>query len=315
MATGLDRSRLFSTLCLGVLIAGTGGLYGSVLQQKALPSAVLSPSPTGLSPDRPMGVGIEEEELGSAARLDRAFHRIGYQLEAIREGEADVPRLLLKKVPHDLDDLSDPDQRKALFLRVMLPLVLAVNEEIAEERAHLEALLARKAARQSLTRQDRLWLAGLAERYDVEDGDTAQLLARVDAVPPSLALAQAAEETGWGTSRLVRRSRNLFGLTGESDAESSPMRRFGSLKEGVRAYIDTLNTHPAYAGLRRARQRAHANGRPLDGHQLAESLAAYSERGQAYVGTIRSLIRRNDLVAFDHARLARPMRQHLAAAN
>jgi len=314
MATGFDRSKLFSTLCLLVLIAGTGGLYGSVLQQKAQPSVGVAPPPAGTVAAPPVLVGLRDDELGSAARLDQAFRRIGYQLDAIREGEADVPPLFLDKVPHDLDDLSDPDRRKAVFLRVMLPLVLAANAEILEERAHLEALLARKAARQSLTRQDRLWLASLAERYEVEDGDTVQLLARVDAVPPSLALAQAAEETGWGTSRLVRRSRNLFGLTGDDDDEPG-MRRFGSLKEGVQAYLHTLNTHRAYAGLRRARLRAHASGRPADGHQLAEALSAYSERGQAYVGTIRSLIRRNDLVAFDSARLAPSMPVRLAAAN
>lgn len=311
MPTGLDRSKLFSSLCLGVLIAGTGGLYGSVLQQKTQ-TPPPAPTPVVAVAAPPARAGIGDDELTSAARLDRAFLRIGYRLDAIRDGEAEVPPLFLERVPHDLDDLPDPERRKALFLRVMLPLVLAVNAEIAADRAHLEGLLARKAARQSLTRQDRLWLTALAERYDVEDGDTAQLLARVDEVPPSLALAQAAEETGWGTSRLVRRSRNLFGLTGDDDDEPG-MRRFGSLKEGVQAYLHTLNTHPAYAGLRRARQHAHAVGRPVDGHQLADSLSAYSERGKAYVGTIRSLIRRNDLVAFDRARLAASMPLRLAA--
>lgn len=312
MATGSHGSKLFSVLCLSAVIGGTVGMYATVLQGSRPPVDVaVRPAPAVVAE---VPVGLSGEDVASAARLDRAFRRMGYQLDAIRIGTAEVPPLFLAQVPHDLDDMPDPDSRKALFLRVMLPLVLAANEEIAEDRARLQSLLARKAARQSLTHPDQVWLKALAERYEVEDGDMNRLLARVDIVPPSLALAQAAEETGWGTSRLVRRSRNLFGHTADTASDETGMRQFGSLQDAVRAYLLNLNTHRAYDGLRRARMKARAKGHQPDGHQLADALRAYSERGEAYVGTIRSLIRRNDLVALDNARLGRVLPVRLASA-
>jgi Bax protein len=311
MAIGSRGSKLFSALCLGAVIGGTVAMYATVLQGSRSPVDVvarpIAPAPSGAP------VGLSGEDVATAARLDLAFHRMGYELDAIRIGAAEVPPLFLAQIPHDLDDLTDPDARKNLFLRVMLPLVLVANEEIAEDRARLLALVARKSARLSISREDHAWLKNLADRYDVEDGDMARLIARVDVVPPSLALAQSAEETGWGTSRLVRRSRNLFGQTADPAEEDSGMRQFGSLQEAVRAYLLNLNTHRAYDGLRRARLKARAKGRTLDGHQLADALRAYSERGEAYVGTIRSLIRRNDLVALDQAKLGRSVPVRLAA--
>ncbi|MGE5503702.1 MAG: glucosaminidase domain-containing protein [Actinomycetota bacterium] len=248
---------------------------------------------------------IADEDAASAQRLDAAFTRMGYRLDDVAGGAAEVPPVFLAEVPDDLGDLPDPQTRKTVFLRVMLPLVLVVNEEIAADRRRLLAIVARKSRGETMSADDTTFLAALAERYETEPGNLGTLLRRVDVVPPSLALAQAAAESGWGTSRLVRRENNLFGHIAATDDEAAPrMRAFATLHEAVRAYVLNLNTHRAYDQLRRARAQARARGTLADGHTLASTLTSYSERGRAYVAQIRSLIRANALLRYDHARLA-----------
>ena len=222
MQAGSIGSRLFTAASLMTVLGGVVGMYGMVLQGSRSPVEVAGPAQVE-APARPV-LGLTEEDVASAERLDRVFRGIGYHLDPIRDGRAEVPPLLLPRMPADLDDLADSDARKAMFVRVVLPLVLAVNEEIAEDRARLQALIQRKAARQPLSRPDAQWLAALGKRYQVEDGDLGRLLRRVDVVPPSLALAQSAVESGWGTSRLGRRSHNIFGHTGEVVGDEIAMR-------------------------------------------------------------------------------------------
>lgn len=285
---------------------GVAAVAGTVLGLYVLVAAgVHSPLWRSLVHGEPVGLetSLSAGERDSAARLDAAFGRMGYRLDAVAHG-AKVPAVFLPSVPVDLDELPEADAKKHVFLRVMLPLVLVVNEEIAEDRRRLDAMASGRAPR------DEAWLAELAARYGVDTATPAQLLRRVDEVPPSLALAQAAEESGWGTSRFVREANNLFGHVGDSvvpegDTDGPRMASFASLHEAVRAYVHNLNTHPAYEALRRARAAARARGAFPDGHTLAGTLVNYSERRGAYVDTIRALIRANRLPRFDHARLDR----------
>lgn len=252
-------------------------------------------------------VGLEtrlsSDELTQSSALDSALSRMGYRLERVAAGAA-VPPLFLTNVPADLDGIPEVDTKKQVFLRLMLPLVLVVNEEIAEDRARLQAMASGKKAR------DAEWLAELAERYQSSSADPSALLRRVDVVPPSLALAQAAEESGWGTSRFVREGNNLFGQIGGDivpldDSAGPAMASYDSLHAAVRAYMLNLNSHRAYENLRRVRAQIRARGAFPDGHSLAGALGAYSERGQAYVDGIRALIRHNGLLRFDHAKLGK----------
>ena len=252
-------------------------------------------------------VGLETtlsgDELARAVHLDAAFTRMNYRLDRVAAGRK-VPPLFVPSLPGDLDGLADTDTKKQVFLRLMLPLILVVNEEIAEDRARVQAMAVGKAVR------DESWLGELAERYRSPSAEPAALLHRVDVVPPSLALAQAAEESGWGTSRFVREGNNLFGQIGESivptgDQSGPAMASFASPHAAVRAYALNLNSHAAYENLRRLRVQARARGGFPDGHSLAGALSAYSERGQAYVDGIRALIRHNSLLRFDHAQLGK----------
>lgn len=302
MRPGSIGSRLFTAASFAAVLGAVGGLYWMVLHDARAPVAPARSVQS--APVRTAGAVLTGEDVIAAERLNSALDRMGYRLETVAEGVAEVPPLFLTNVPDDIDELSDVEARKAVFLRVMLPLVLAANEEVAAERSRLLDIMTRKANRLHVAAVDQAWLADLARRYEMEDGNLRKLLSRVDAVPPSLALAQAAEESGWGTSKLARRSRNLFGHTLES-AAGGGMAGFTTLFEAVRAYAHNLNTHRAYEGLRRARAQARADGGRADGHVLAAALSSYSERGDAYVQTIRSLIRRNELVRYDQARLGR----------
>lgn len=289
-----------SVLTLLPPLLAVAGLYALVIL------GIESPLWRWLLRDEPVGLEttLSAEELSQAQSLDAAFTRMNYRLDHIASGQA-VPPLFLPSLPADLDSVAETATKKQVFLRLMLPLILVVNEEIAEDRTRLEKIAANHA------RRDEGWLAELAERYQSSSTEPAALLRRVDVVPPSLALAQAAEESGWGTSRFVRQGNNLFGqiaaagLVPQGDPNGPAMANFDSLHAAVRAYMLNLNAHPAYENLRRIRAQIRARGVSPDGHSLAGALIGYSERGQAYVDGIRALIRHNGLLRFDHAKLRR----------
>lgn len=259
----------------------------------------------------PVGLetSLSSTELDRADLLAAAFARMDYRLDNIAAGHA-VPPLFLPAVPTDLAELAQTDDKKRVFLRLMLPLVLVVNQEIAQDRARLEAMAKGKVSR------DNDWLSELAQRYQSKSADPAALLRRVDIVPPSLALAQAAEESGWGTSRFVREGNNLFGqiaedgITPTQDQTGPNMATFDSLHAAVKAYMLNLNSHAAYEPLRRMRALLRNRGAFPDGYSLAGALGAYSERGQGYVDGLRTLIRHNELLRFDHAKLAGSQDRH-----
>lgn len=236
-----------------------------------------------------------------------------------------VPRILLATLPGDLA-AETPGDRKALFVRAVLPLVLTVNEEIAATRAQLVALAAERAAGAAPSGEQRDWLAAVARDYGVEldsgpGGDSGddlgddldRLLRRVDVVPPSLALAQAALESGWGTSRFALEGNALFGQRtwgedglmeiGAPEGTRHRARSFARLLDGVAAYMRNLNSHDAYAEFRRARAALRAAGEPPTGLELVGHLTRYSELGKDYTRAVRGLIRSNGFAAFDGAEL------------
>jgi Bax protein len=276
-------------------------------------------------PDTPLGVdaprGDEAKIVQQAFKLDaRAaldlFQERDYHIDGIRSGELQVPRLVLSDLPAGIKKLDNSDERKAVFVKTLLPLILLTNEQIGKDRQRLQRLVAQKAAGHGWAVPDKRWLAELAETYGLKsDGDinVKALLQRVDVVPVSLALAQAAEESGWGTSRFAEKGNALFGeLTWNTEhqgivprnrrqGETHRFRAFEAPKASIESYIRNLNTHRAYAQFRQMRAGLRAQGKTLDSMQLATALVSYSERGSEYIRTIRSLIRANSLADFDNA--------------
>lgn len=248
------------------------------------------------------------------ARLVETFGQLGYELAPIADGATGVPRLILAALPHDLAEVPETAERKAIFFRAVLPLVLQVNEEIQGERKKLLDIRARLRAHTHVTQAERLWLQAMAERYETTPGDVEQLVKRIDVVPPSLALAQAAEESGWGSSRFVREGNALFGQwimiddghqlpLARDDGRTHRVASFASLLDSTRAYMRNLNSHRAYREFRDERAAMRAEGRNPTGFELAAHLGRYSQRGAAYVHRIRGLIAVNGLRDLDGAKL------------
>ena len=249
----------------------------------------------------------------SAEALEALFARLDYRLDRVRERGV-APRVLVRRMPDGLSDLRETKRRKALFIRIALPLILTANEAILRDRERLERLRAMLGRGRTLPAAEARWLWHIFHTYRVEPFDFVELLSRIDIVPPSLAVAQAAEETGWGTSRFVRRGNALFGertyksRTGMVPRRIPPgdnfrIRSFGQLLAAVGAYVWNLNTHPAYAEFRARRGAMRAAEGGLDATALAGGLEAYSVRRQAYVETVRTIMRTNALAELDHVKL------------
>ncbi len=249
-----------------------------------------------------------------SAALSKLFDARGYTLEKLQDG-APVPRLAVVRLPQDIDSVSDVEARKALFLRSLLPLILKGNAEIAGIRKRIVGLLNARAAG-TIDAGDAIWLHRVADWYGAEPSNDADILSRIDLVPTSLALAQAAQESGWGRSRFARNANALFGqrVWGESGPGLVPrdaarddfrVRAFPDLMSAVRTYLHNLNSHRAYQELRDRRAQARALGVTANALHLAGSLTRYSEEGEVYVKALRSLISGNDLLALDGLRLER----------
>lgn len=241
-------------------------------------------------------------ELGSAAVYEHFTER-GYTLDSVREDGFEVPRLYAARLPRDLPKLESIDTRKQVFVKMLLPLVLAENERILAERERILRLRAHTDAGRPLAAADAAWLGAVAERYGIGPmtrGFYDELLLRVDALPPSLALGQAALETGWGTSNMAQTGHNMFG---EMESTGEVVRRFNHLAHAVEAYAMNLNTHRAYRQFRAKRAEMRSKAQTLDGYDLALTLTRYSERKMDYVRDVRGIIRSNRLRPLDMARL------------
>ncbi len=267
------------------------------------------------------------EPFGKTAQsLHMIFGRLGYHLENVKSGGKQVPRVFLATLPKDLAQVPENKQRKALFFQTMLPLVLQVNEEILADRARLWKLRYRTGIGIKHNAGERLWLRVMTERYGVKAGDIDALTSRIDVIPPALALAQAAEESGWGTSRFAKEGNAIFGQwTFALRSGLTPLKRdqgknhkvkvFDSLIDSVRSYTVNLNSHLAYKDFRNTRQVLRRAGVPLDSRALVGKLHKYSERGLAYVSALRDLIDFNDLSPLDRARLDdKPADEKIASA-
>ncbi|MSO84383.1 MAG: hypothetical protein EXR04_00300 [Rhodospirillales bacterium] len=307
--------------CLGSLVAvlylaawtSPPRTHATARIQIALPASAPVAALRAWVTEEPLPAPGAEAPVNTAS-LAEAFGQLGYDLAAVADGVAGVPRLLLAALPPDLAEVPETAERKAIFFRAVLPLVLRVNEEILAERKKLLDIRARLRAHHHIAQPERLWLQAMAERHETTPGDLDQLVKRVDVIPPSLALAQAAEESGWGSSRFVREGNALFGQwTTVDDGHQLPLARdegrthrvagFASLLDSTRAYARNLNSHRAYREFRDLRASLRAEGRVPGGFDLAGLLGRYSQRGTAYVNRIRGLIVVNELRDLDEARL------------
>jgi len=218
----------------------------------------------------------------------------------------------------DFAAIESVAERKAAFFAYLLPFASEANAAILRERARAEALLARLDRRGRLKGRSLRMFRRLARAYGFEEAAEKEpsrqalvdLLSRIDVIPPSLALAQAALESGWGSSRFAREGNNLFGIwcyepgcglvpRRRPPGATHEVKRYESPLDCFQDYIRNLNTNDAYVSMRILRRELRSRGRPLTGLDLAPGLERYSQEGWAYVDKVQSLIHANDLARYD----------------
>jgi uncharacterized FlgJ-related protein len=255
------------------------------------------------------------------------FEKLNYTTEAWQSGIREIPRVYLpligEKWGAGRSNELTVENKKRLFFRTTAPLVLRANELILVDRNRLSDIRSSYKKNAAISEKDQSWILKLAKVYKVEvkDGQVTSafmdtLWQKVDIVPVSLALAQAAEESGWGTSRFAAKGNAVYGQwTWGSNAITPEKQRkelgnygiasFETLQQSISAYMLNLNTHNAYASLRDKRAQLREKSEKITGHILAGQLTKYSERGEEYVKSLRSLMEYNQLGPTDDAYLSK----------
>jgi len=241
--------------------------------------------------------------------ISALFKDTDYNLESIRKTKLVKP-VKLSLLPKEMKNIQSTKEKKKLFLEIILPLVLEENNRIKLDRKKLFTILNKN----NNTKNEIRWLNKKFKQYGVMKKDLATLKVRMDVVPVSLALAQAAKETGWGTSRFAIEGNALFGQwtwSGEgikpagadSDETTHKVMKFKVLKASVRAYQRNLNTHNSYREFRSARAIMRDNDEELNSLILANYLDKYAATGKDYTVIIKKIIQQNSLRDFDKVKL------------
>ena len=180
-------------------------------------------------------------------------------------------------------------------------------------KGHRIVLLAHILNKNNNTETEKKWLKNKFKQYGVVNRDLTTLKIRIDEIPVSLTIAQAAKETGWGTSRFALEGNALFGQwtwnddgikpAGADDKAKHKIMRFNVLQASVRAYHRNLNTHSSYKEFREARAIQRDNESKLNSLELVNYLDKYAETGKEYTKILKIIIQQNSLQDFDDAKL------------
>ncbi len=245
----------------------------------------------------------------SAETINQLFKDTNYSLESVRKTKIVKP-IRLSLLPSEIKKIENTKKKKNLFIQIILPLILEENNRIKLDRKKLFTILNKNMNSDS----EKKWLKSKFQQYGVINNDLSTLKVRMDIVPVSLAIAQAAKETGWGTSRFAIEGNALFGQwtwSGEGikpagvDPEDSnhKVMKFKVLKASVRAYQRNLNTHGSYREFRSARASMRDDNEDLNSLLLADHLDKYAATGKEYTKIIKQIIKQNSLQDFDKVKL------------
>ena len=244
----------------------------------------------------------------NASTIKQLFEDTNYTLKDVREKKLVKP-VALTLLPGEIKMIENTKKRKDFFIQIVLPLILKENNNIKLDRKRLFSIINKS----NNTKLEKKWLEKKYKQYGVPSKDLSVLKIRMDEIPVSLAIAQAAKETGWGTSRFAQEGNALFGQwtwSGEGlqpkDAdknEGHKVMKFNVLQASVRAYQRNLNTHSSYKEFRKERAKLRDQGLMLDSLILSKYLDQYAETGDQYVEVLQKIIKQNNLKDFDDAKL------------
>ena len=244
----------------------------------------------------------------SASTIEQLFEDTNYSLSEVRKSKKVKP-IRLSLLPNEIKQIESSKKRKSLFIQIILPLILEENNLILLDRKKLFSILNKNKN----SKKEINWLNRKFKQYGVLNKDIPTLKVRMDIVPVSLAIAQAAKETGWGTSRFALEGNALFGqwtwsgdgikpAGADSDTKHKVM-KFRVLKASVRAYQRNLNTHSSYKNFRQLRAQLRDDSASLDSLLLADQLDNYAETGKEYTKILKQIINQNSLKDFDDVKL------------
>jgi len=242
------------------------------------------------------------------------FKDVDYTLSNVR-AEKLVKPIYFTQFPRDLESIQSTKLKKETFIQIVLPLVVAENERILEDRQKLKLLNDKKYT----TDLEKQWLRQKLLEYKVKKGDLKELLVRMDIIPTSIALAQAAKESGWGTSRFALEGNAIYGQWTWSGQGIAPLERdsnknhkilkFPILRASVKAYKNNLNTHKSYKAFRDKRFQLRDKNRKIRGLDLTETLKNYAQTGSEYTKILNQIITQNRLTDFEPVKLVGSVKQ------
>ena len=244
----------------------------------------------------------------SANTIQQLFKDTNYNLKDVRIKKLVKP-VSLSLLPQEMKLIENTKKRKELFIQIILPLIIKENNYIKLDRIRLFSILNKNKN----TNAEKNWLGKKFKQYGVVNQDLSTLKIRMDEIPVSMAIAQAAKETGWGTSRFAQEGNALFGQwtwsgdgikpAGAEDDSTHKVMKFKVLQASVKAYQRNLNTHSSYKKFRSARADFRDKKKPLNSLILSSYLDKYAETGKEYVKILQQIINQNDLIDFDDAKL------------
>ena len=242
------------------------------------------------------------------------FKDVDYDLRKVRN-EKLVKPIYFTQFPRDLDNLRSVQLKKETFIKIVLPLIVAENEKILDDRKKLK-ILSKKKFTSDIEKQ---WLRQKLLEYKVKKGDLDQLMLRMDMVPVSIALAQAAKESGWGTSRFALEGNAIFGQWTWDGQGIAPLKRDGNkkhkilkfpiLRASVKAYKNNLNTHKSYSKFREKRKSLRNKNKNITGLDLTDTLKNYAQTGSEYTKILNQIITQNRLSDFEPVKLVNSVKQ------
>ncbi len=236
------------------------------------------------------------------------FEDVEYDLKTVRYQKRVKP-IYFTQFPKDLDEIKDTKLKKETFIKIVLPLVVAENDKILDDKIKLKRIASKKMT----TDKEKSWLRLKLREYKVKNSDIIELDKRMDIIPVSIALAQAAKESGWGTSRFALEGNAIFGQwtwTGQGieplhkgKHEGHKILRFPILRASVKAYKNNLNTHKGYSEFREKRYSYRKRNKSIKGLNLTETLDRYAQTGKEYTEILEQIIKQNDLSDFETVQL------------
>ena len=231
------------------------------------------------------------------------FEDLDYDLDTVRDSKLVKP-IYFTRLPKDLDSIRSTKKKKETFLKILLPLIVAENEKIEKDKNFLMKIL-----KENNKPENKKWINKKYRDYKVSKKDINQLILKMDVIPISIALAQAAKESGWGTSRFALEGNAIFGQwtwkgdgiepLEKSSNQNHKILKFPLLRASVKAYITNLNTHNGYKDFRIKRFELRKQNKPLVGKELIDELDNYAQTGKEYTKVLRQIIEQNDLDEFE----------------